>query len=359
MMKAIQKRVCFNMMKCKGCGALLQNEEPAKVGYVSKPGQEYCQRCFRLSHYGDISSLHTEAVNDEIVKEIYGKYDHPLFVLIVDVLDALYLYEDDLLSIFKGRDVLLLINKIDLLPSNIKDDRFERLFAKIVSKCTSKGAKIVDCLLTYKDDYTFNDFFLRTLDALGYQNIVFAGRANAGKSTLLNKLLGMKNLTTSIYPGTTISDNVFAYGKYQFIDTPGLSDGNSLLSYLPEDKIKPLMIDRTITPMVYQFYEPQTYLLDGIFKIDVMPEKNASIIFYINNSLKIHRTRTANVKRYLDNNKDSFLLDLSPKKTSEDRITNRKMYYLKGLGLFKIAGRCKIRISYYEKLRLFTNEVLL
>lgn len=359
MVKAIQKRVCFNMMKCKGCGALLQNEEPTKVGYVQKIGQEYCQRCFRLSHYGDISALHTDAVNDEIVKEIYAKYKHPLFVLIVDVLDALYLYEDDLLKIFKGKDVLLLINKIDLLPSNIKDEKFEKFFAKIVSKCTSKGANIVDCLLTYKDDYTFNDFFFGILDSFDYENIVFAGRANAGKTTLLNKLLGMKDLTTSIYPGTTISDNVYEFGKYHFIDTPGLSDSNSLLSYLPDDKIKPLMIDRTITPMVYQFYEPQTYLLDGIFSIDVIPERNSSIIFYINNSLKIHRTRTANVKRYLENNKDEFLLDLSPKKVFDDRISGKKMYYLKGLGLFKISGRCKIKIRYYSKLKLFTNEVLL
>ena len=36
---------------CLGCGVLLQDKDEKKEGYVSDISQNYCKRCFRMTHY--------------------------------------------------------------------------------------------------------------------------------------------------------------------------------------------------------------------------------------------------------------------------------------------------------------------
>ncbi|UNT93400.1 hypothetical protein [Allobaculum sp. Allo2] len=40
---------------CKGCGVKLQNEDPKALGYTPSLDADYCQRCYRLRHYGDVT----------------------------------------------------------------------------------------------------------------------------------------------------------------------------------------------------------------------------------------------------------------------------------------------------------------
>lgn len=52
--------------------------------------------------------------------------------------------------------------------------------------------------------------------------VVFAGRSNVGKSTLLNALLGNKNLAkTSSKPGKTVTINFFSVPGCYYVDLPG------------------------------------------------------------------------------------------------------------------------------------------
>lgn len=52
--------------------------------------------------------------------------------------------------------------------------------------------------------------------------VVFAGRSNVGKSTLLNALLGNKNLAkTSSKPGKTATINFFSVPGCYYVDLPG------------------------------------------------------------------------------------------------------------------------------------------
>ncbi|WAH38946.1 ribosome biogenesis GTP-binding protein YihA/YsxC [Alicyclobacillus dauci] len=57
----------------------------------------------------------------------------------------------------------------------------------------------------------------------GLPEFAFIGRSNVGKSTLLNRLLGRKNLArTSGQPGKTRQINFFAINKlFRFVDLPG------------------------------------------------------------------------------------------------------------------------------------------
>ena len=43
------------MKKCIGCGVELQMEDIKKPGYIKDINQDYCQRCFRMTHYNDLT----------------------------------------------------------------------------------------------------------------------------------------------------------------------------------------------------------------------------------------------------------------------------------------------------------------
>lgn len=62
----------------------------------------------------------------------------------------------------------------------------------------------------------------RQLPKSDVPEIAFAGRSNVGKSSLLNKLFGRKNLArVSSMPGKTVTINFYQVGPVHFVDLPG------------------------------------------------------------------------------------------------------------------------------------------
>ena len=52
--------------------------------------------------------------------------------------------------------------------------------------------------------------------------VVFSGRSNVGKSSLINKILNRKSLArVSNKPGKTININFYNVGNIRFVDLPG------------------------------------------------------------------------------------------------------------------------------------------
>lgn len=74
----------------------------------------------------------------------------------------------------------------------------------------------------------------------GRMEIAFVGRSNVGKSSLLNKLFGRKNLVkVSSKPGKTTTINFFAIENVDFVDLPGY--GFAKVSGAEQDRWHKLM----------------------------------------------------------------------------------------------------------------------
>ena len=335
------------MKKCRGCGIELQSLNKDKEGYVVNDTFEYCQRCFRLMHYGDASKIKKDInTNKKIINEL-NKINDVLFVLIVNPFEALFLKKNEY---FKDKDILLIINKIDLFPRNFNEEKIERLYRDTLKDLN------VECLITHKNDLHFNDLFLNLIKEFNHKNIVFIGKANVGKSTLINKLIGENKLTTSLYPGTTVSFNSFDYNAYKFIDTPGLIDEDSFLTFVDNNLIKKLLPLKTIKPLNFQVYSEQSYFIEGLLELSISPKKDVSLSFLINNNLNVHRTKKENSTNYFNNNIENFSLKLLPLKDNYYDVNNR-VFYLKGLGLIIIKGKCKINLRVNEKIKIYDGGV--
>ena len=63
----------MNNKKCIGCGSVLQSDNVNKEGFVKLSVYEkssYCERCFKIMHYGEYSVLDKKIDTDGIIRNI-------------------------------------------------------------------------------------------------------------------------------------------------------------------------------------------------------------------------------------------------------------------------------------------------
>lgn len=339
-------------LKCKGCGIKLQSKDIDKSGYVLNDIQEYCQRCYKLIHYGDISAYKRLNYNDNLIK-LFNEHKNDLFVLIVDCYEALVLEQEFYLNSFNDKNILLVINKIDLLPRSITEDRIVLIYKNVFIKLKSEYKGLKDIIITHKNDQYFNDLFFDTIKELGYSTILFVGKTNAGKSTILNKLLCNSDLTTSIYPGTTVDKISFNHEKFEFIDTPGIDDEDNLITYIPLKKLKSYLRYKTVKPLIFQVYDKQSYYMSNLFRLDIFPNEDCSIVFE-SNRYDIHRTKYENRINYEKNNKFEFCL--LPWNKNDYIVKDYLVILIKGFGLIRIKGSCNCTFMINDKIKLYRIE---
>ena len=91
--------------RCIGCGAVLQNNDSQALGYVPDLSMDYCQRCFRLSHYDKHENYSDITVNQDLsaLESLEG-----IFVWIVDVIDLETSFNCVFVDFFRNREPRIL-----------------------------------------------------------------------------------------------------------------------------------------------------------------------------------------------------------------------------------------------------------
>jgi uncharacterized protein related to proFAR isomerase len=122
-------------IRCVGCGALLQDLDEKKPGYVSsdilyRPSLErvVCKRCHQIKNYNLITKneMSTEQYY-KILKKIAAK--DALFVYVVDVFDLNSTLNEEVINLIKDKEVLLIHCKNSIYP--LKQD----IIRKFIGDC--------------------------------------------------------------------------------------------------------------------------------------------------------------------------------------------------------------------------------
>jgi hypothetical protein len=290
--------------KCSGCGITLQTTDKNAEGYIANIEKDLCYRCFRLKHYGEYNE--TNKNNEDFQKILSNIKDDDLVVYVSSILNI----NLDYLNKFKK--CLLVLTKRDILPKSIID-------AKIINYVKKNNSNLLDIYLVSSiNNYNLDNLYQGILKHNQSNNIYFVGNTNAGKSTLLNKLLENyttlePNITTSYFPGTTIDKVSIKVDNNTFIDTPGLINNGSITNYIDKSTIRRINPKKEIKPITYQLSSKGSLLIDNLVRIDYNCQ-NTSMTVYINNGLKI--------KKINSNRKD--LQEYTPRKfkniSSEDIV---------------------------------------
>lgn len=321
------------MITCKGCGIKLQVNDPLLPGYQVDLNHDYCQRCYRLRHYGEIAHTLALDFNYQTIANQINQSDS-LLVWIVDLLDIESSMISGINRIFNYQKIIMIGTKQDLLPKSLNE---KKIINFLKQRLAAFDIKIADLILVGKNtnlNYIL-DFIKRNLIS---KQVAFIGQANAGKSTLINRLLNQANLTVSPYPGTTLDMISIDYPEFTIYDSPGFSNSSNYLWYIRPEDIKYVTIKVPLKPKIYQIYQPQSFTIANLVKLDVIPQDRASLIFYFSESLKIHRGKLTglNDAEIVDHYQQLKTKDLKIKKKRINLIEPPFDIVVKGLGWIKV-----------------------
>ncbi|WP_031542784.1 ribosome biogenesis GTPase YqeH [Mesoplasma photuris] len=294
------------MKKCIGCGNVLQTESQKKTGYAVKLENDYCLRCFRIKNYNDLVD---QDINQdqfiENIKEISKSKSKKTFYYIVDIFDLEGTRMLELEQVISKHNVIIVVNKIDLMPKAVKLSKIRRYVANEFKNSILKDAKIV---LTTTMKQNFVTPLLNIVLKDGNEQY-FVGVSNVGKSSIINAILKANNLIPKIleskYFNTTLDIiEIKLNSKVSMFDTPGVARVNSIANIMETKDWEYCYFKKEIKQFTFQLNSEQTIFFAGLAWFDFLGEGKTNFHIYTNKEIDLHRTKTTNSIDYWNKNRD-------------------------------------------------------
>ena len=279
--------------ECLGCGSVLQTTAPKDEGFVKSSvlaKADYCERCFKIKHYGEYSVLDKKIDTDGIIRNINSDKLASVAILI----DALNINDNikKYIKRFKNKKYIL-ITKKDILPKSLKEKKLIEFIKTNV--CNTENIMCISSVKNYNIDN-----FLNKIKEDNVKRLYIVGFTNSGKSTFINHLLTsqMKNptITTSAIPNTTASYiTIKLDNKITIVDTPGFIDSNAVYNFIDYNKTIKLYPKKEIRVKTFQIRNGYSIVINDIFRIDNLGKGN-SFSFYMSDKLRYEKVKFKNEK---------------------------------------------------------------
>lgn len=292
---------------CIGCGVKIQTEQRDEIGYAPLSALQkeeiICQRCFRLKHYNEVQDV--SLTDDDFLKILNGiGQKDALIVKIVDIFDFNGSWLPGLHRFVGNNKVLLVGNKVDLLPKSVKHNK---LIQWMKQEAKQLGLKPEDVFLVSAAKGKQIAEVAEAIDQYRRgKDVYVVGCTNVGKSTFINRILKEVTgegdvITTSHFPGTTLDmiEIPLADGK-SLVDTPGIINHHQMAHFVDKRDLKVITPKKEIKPKVYQLNEGQTLYFGGLARFDFISGGRKSFSCHLSNEINIHRTKTENADQLYD-----------------------------------------------------------
>lgn len=328
--------------KCVGCGIIKQNKNKNEPGYVLDLNHQYCMECFKLMNYGVVKSHHKLDQYPE-VKE------NSLILITHSILQLDLLFTLPVERIQPKAKFVYIINQIDLLPKETNLDYFYNKIRKKAIENKVSFSDIVFMSAINENDINNLKLFINTFNN---KHIYLFGFQNSGKSTIFKGLTNNESVLTINKPGLTqdiISEEI---NNKIISDMPGTYNKGYISDYLNYDQYKNLIPNSIIKPKVYTFNKNQKLILNNLIEISLNSEKDATLIMYISNALKVDRYNILNKRNYLN---ESFNY---VSKTFNLKYTKSHIQ-LADIGFILINDKANITIKYPKNMHITLMESLL
>lgn len=287
-----------NDLHCIGCGVAIQTDRPGELGYAPRSALEkeeiICQRCFRLRHYNEVQDVELSDQSFLDILHAIGNTDS-LIVKIIDIFDFNGSWIPGLQRFVGKNPVLLVGNKVDLLPKSTNKNKLVNWMKK---QAKELGLIPLDVLLVSAAKGNGIQEALAEIDSLRQgKDVYVVGCTNVGKSTFINRIIKTAAgdndvITTSHVPGTTLDiiEIPLDDGK-SLVDTPGIINHHQMAHYVNKKDLKIITPKKEIKPRVYQLNENQTLFFGGLARFDYIKGGRRPVVCYLANSIEIHRTK--------------------------------------------------------------------
>ena len=334
-----------NEKRCLGCGIVLQDQNVLQEGYTTSLENDICQRCFRMKNYGEYQMVAKS--NEEYLEILKGVGETKDLVLYVTDLLNLEKNLSEIRSIIPNK-MILVLNKFDVFPKSVKEEKIISYLEK--ENIHFEEVIVVSASKNYNMDYLLKKIKFHQTS----RNVYVVGHTNAGKSSLINKIIhnyseSTRELTMSPLPSTTLNTISIDIDDYlTLIDTPGLVDNGSILNHVDDKLVKKISPRVEIKPRTYQLRKNQSLIIEGILRIDYIEGEKNSFTLFISNDLKVKRLLNLfHNEELMDKNKITYDL-----KYENDLV-------ISGLGFIKIVNKGVIDLYIDKDVETFTRKSLI
>lgn len=326
------------------------------LAYTPNLKLDYCQRCFRLKHYGINSHNELSVLTVNKVLDNLKIQTRDWIVLINDVLNVNF----EVIERYKNHSkVLFVFNKADLVVNNFNYQNVQRRLIKMLINLSIRTPQVIISSAT--NNYGIRKIFEFIRERELNEKIYFVGKTNSGKSSIINALINYTGsivapLTISNLPNTTIGLKQIKLQKHNIIDTPGYYSEHSILHNLTNLKdVASIQNKQKIKPFSFQIIQPQSFIVDSLLWLTTTNDKLASIVFYMPNKLKVQRTKPENLLRNLKNPLNNVYHVNNCEKLTQELILKPNMKYdlmIEGLGMIVVQGIEKLIVNTFKNVKL-------
>ena len=363
---------------CIGCGATIQTTDKTGLGFTPQSalekgletGEVYCQRCFRLRHYNEITDV--QLTDDDFLKLLHEVGDSDALVVnVIDIFDFNGSVIPGLPRFVSGNDVLLVGNKKDILPKSVKPGKVSQW---LMERAHEEGLRPVDVVLTSaQNKHAIKEVIDKIEHYRKGRDVYVVGVTNVGKSTLINAIIqeitGDQNvITTSRFPGTTLDKIEIPLDDGSYIyDTPGIIHRHQMAHYLTAKNLKYVSPKKEIKPKTYQLNPEQTLFLGGLGRFDFIAGEKQGFTAFFDNELKLHRTKLEGATIFYDKHL-GILLTPPNSKEKEDfpklvqhvfTIKDKTDLVISGLGWIRVTGTAKVAVWAPEGVAVVTRKAII
>ncbi len=363
---------------CIGCGATIQTTDKTGLGFTPQSalekgletGEVYCQRCFRLRHYNEITDV--QLTDDDFLKLLHEVGDSDALVInVIDIFDFNGSVIPGLPRFVSGNDVLLVGNKKDILPKSVKPGKISQW---LMERAHEEGLRPVDVVLTSaQNKHAIKEVIDKIEHYRKGRDVYVVGVTNVGKSTLINAIIqeitGDQNvITTSRFPGTTLDKIEIPLDDGSYIyDTPGIIHRHQMAHYLTAKNLKYVSPKKEIKPKTYQLNPEQTLFLGGLGRFDFIAGEKQGFTAFFDNELKLHRTKLEGASSFYDKHL-GILLTPPNSKEKEDfpklvqhvfTIKDKTDLVISGLGWIRVTGTAKVAVWAPEGVAVVTRKAII
>lgn len=351
---------------CRGCGAKLQAEKPEDYGFVPEHLLEkelvLCQRCHRISHY-DLDEV-GPVLGEKSLRSIReGVRWASGVVLVVDLIDFEASFPRELLDLVQNRDLLIAVNKMDLLPKQTRPAEVERWVRRQIKDSGLKRVGLT--LVSALNGYGFPHLADRIV-ALG-PRVLFAGVVNVGKSNVIRRLLTMSvgggkrgdiRPTVSAYPGTTVE-----YSRWQcpngllLADSPGYVARSRLSELVCSRCGRKLTAHKQLSSNLYPVRRGDLLYIPGLAAIECL-EGDGLLIGYCGSDVQWRKSKREHLKQWTK--PDDFHCKIDDWAQEKFALTPFSDLVITGLGWVSARkSHYKLRVQFPVGVRVLTRPNLI
>lgn len=286
--------------KCYHCNKVLQSEDKNQGGYIPRELLEtndgrvlLCEECYRKENL-DVIPTKIELGKDIVTILNDAKKSNALIVYVVDIFSFETSFIQEVNELIKGLDIILVANKIDLLPNN---SRLNEVKEYVAHRLRVEEMKALDIILTSPENGFNIEEVVKGIKANRKgKDVYIIGRIGSGKSSLLTSLLKVFSNTTNQmivtenYKGTEsrvmklpLEDGKFIY------DTPGLPNSISAVSVLEKDVVRAITPREHIKKRGFLLYPKQALVLGGLIRVDLLSKKSVNLNVFMSDKIQLKR----------------------------------------------------------------------